>query len=308
MATCSKCKETIARKDPWLECKECHDVYHVKCLKITNKELKEAKAVDKWICEGCEDADDTEDEGGEEGTAPTKPTNVAGLALLLKDNFAKLSKEIRQLRRSQQFISDQYEDFKKMFDKLSELPSKVSALEAEMKRKDVIIQDLSDRIAKQEQYSRNCTFEIREVTRDEAEDVEDIVVKVSDALGVKVEKEEIQQAHRLPAKPGKTPTIIVQLLNRKKRDEIIACKTRLSMTAITGNNAHKNRIYIGESITGYYKDLLWNTKQWALTHNYKYTWFKKDSVMTRQAEGSKVIKIKNSKDLQNLIQNNTPKA
>lgn len=221
----------------------------------------------------------------------------------MMQNFREFRKSFVGLEKSQQFISTQYDDIIKKLDCVNEIQERVVLLEDDSAIKDREIANLNNRVAQLEQYSRNTSFEIREFNEEPNESIEDIVINVAKALNVQIDSIDIQAAHRIPTMQKKINPIIVQLNNRKKRDAIVVSKKILvlgannSVEAVSAVKTGNKRIYVGESVSQYYKDLLWKAKQWNSANDFKYAWFKKNCVMVRKGDGTKIFKIYNEGDL-----------
>lgn len=307
---CSKCNKPIERKDGRIKCVKCDDLYHLKCAEVTSREAKECR--ENWECPECTGNSETEEEEDEPGTSKNqggiKPKySIDSLANLMQENSKEMKSTLKEIKKSQTFISKQYDDIIARLDCITEMKQQIQQLEIENARKGAIIQDLSCRLVKLEQYSRNATFEIREVVKVENENIDQIVVNIAKSLDIEITPVEIQAAHRIPTKPGKTPPIIVQLSNRRKRDEILDCKKRLSISDVYPHSKSSQRIYIGESIAPFYRDLLWKAQQ-ALKPQYKYVWFKKNSVLARRDDGAPILKIQCEEDIAKMVNNAQQRA
>ena len=103
----------------------------------------------------------------------------------------------------------------------------------------------------------------------------ELVVKMSQPLGVLVNKNEISTAHRLRpkrvAKANEPPAITARLINRNLRNLIYSKRTapRRVLEKDFPVPGMKN-LFINENITQERKRLLWKTKELAKSTNYAY--------------------------------------
>lgn len=274
--SCSSCKIKIDRHEEKLACRgTCGKLFHSKCINSTEKS--------NYCCETCK---------LETAIGPIVKNCLKDLEKQLKS----IDDKFKILEDSQAFISNQYDDLDIKINTILSLQTKVNVLEATLNEKDLRIRQLEQRLAKQEQYSRRNQLEIRQADQKENENVEDLVISIAKKLDVNLMKTDIEAAHRLKSAPGKTPAIIVQTSSRKMRDQILNQKKKI----ITNNDIFGNgsgRIYIGESLCPYYKNLLWKAKCTAKITDFKYVWWNGKGVMMRKEDNSKPINIESEEVL-----------
>lgn len=290
MALCSSCSQKLPDDGLYIQCVGCNKSLHFECASIslaTFKSMGDQRRAN-WRCATCK---------GKDGGA-----KAADLKYLDK-KFAELKSG---LEKSQEFLSERYED---LFKEMSETKSVVSALNktietllVQIKEKDDTIEQLVTRVNHLEQYERKCNFEISELQVVDGERLEDTVVKVAEKLGVAIKEEEIDAVHRLPGRKGKIAPVIVQLMSRKKRDLIVNKRNSVNiLNADLIANGNNQKIFINENLTPYFKNLLWQTKSVARDKSYKYVWFKNCKVLVRKGDTDPVMRIFNAGDLAKLI-------
>jgi len=144
-----------------------------------------------------------------------------------------------------------------LFEKVSSLEVEVSRLRAKDIESNTIIQTLQDIVHRQEQYSRRDSLEISEVPVTPNESTDGIDLKIAQKMGVQLSSSDISVSHRLKANDGKTPAIIVKFISRKKRNEIFHAKKKIITREELVTCSGSGRIYIGDSLSPFYKQLLW---------------------------------------------------
>lgn len=216
---------------------------------------------------------------------------------------------MRGIAESQKFLSDTYHEIKAKLDQFDTVSKELETVKMQLIAKDVVINDLSTRLSQLEQYGRRAQLEINGVTETQQENVEEILVKVAADVGVNLSSKDIAACHRLPtrdARNRKTPNpIIVEFVSRKTRDSILQKRYDHIITnkkiGILLSGPKDERIYINESLSPFFKKLLWLAKTRASSLNYSYCWFRKDRVLAKKSElDSKVIIIQNESDLEKL--------
>lgn len=217
----------------------------------------------------------------------------------IKENQEKTDKKLNELEKSQIFISNQYDAIDKKIDSILSLKQDVVMLKNLLQKKDEEIKSLENRVLNLEQYSRRSCVEFREVIQAENEDVETIIENAAKILNIPLTRNDIDAAHRLKTAPGKTPVIIAKFHSRKIRDKFIENKRK----TITNNDVigkGSGKIYIGESLAPYYRELLWKAKMKAKAENYKFVWWKNDTILVRKEEQGPIIRIKTEEDIEKI--------
>jgi len=164
----------------------------------------------------------------------------------------ELIMEMRELHKSQQILSEEYEDMKCTLQSSTE---EVKALRSEN-------QDLKDRVKKLEdascqsqealndleQYGRRECLEFQGLAWSENENTNKLITSVSKLIEVDLSVKDIIVSHRLSGKSDSNPrpTIIARFCSRRIRDEISSHRHRLKEY----NKTHPQEcIFIYESLT-----------------------------------------------------------
>lgn len=99
------------------------------------------------------------------------------------------------------------------------------------------------------------------------------------------------------------PAIIVKFTSRRKKDAIMRAikeKKQVIRKSDVARGTHEGRVFIGDSLSPYYKKLLWMTKTAAKEKGYAHIWWK-NGVCVRKEDGAALIRIECESDL-NLLQ------
>ena len=174
---------------------------------------------------------------------------------------------------------------------MDSLKAEIKELKTDLKKKDDKIKAMEIKINESEQYSRNKNIEIHNVEEDDNENLEKVVINVAKELGVSLENSEIEIVHRVNSRNKKHPRpILVQMLSRKKRNEIIEKKKTKTVKAKDIGKKGSNIIYVNENISPFFKSKLWEAKQ-KYEGSYKYVWFSKNKILKRKTDNSKVEEV-----------------
>lgn len=272
--SCQDCLTKVKREEG-LQCTGgCQQMYHFSCASKYSSGKPDPKT---WLCNACTPSGSTE--------------------FLLK-NFQEIKDQLKSLQVNYVNLSSKLDAITALQDKVHDLELKNKLLQQSVDQKDSCISDLQKRLSNIEQYSRRLSFEIRDVQPTANESVESVVLKLADKLDVPLSSHEIQAAHRIPSVSGKTPAIIVSLMSRKKRDLIVASKKVVTNLELTG--AGSGRVWVGDSLSPYFKKLLWSARMKAKQCGYKFIWWR-NGVLVRKNENSTILKIENEADLSLII-------
>lgn len=102
--------------------------------------------------------------------------------------------------------------------------------------------------------------------------------------------DKIESVHRLKAREGKIPPIIVRFRDRSERDRWVNKRSALK----------SERIFINENLTKLQRWLFWNAKECAKEKGYKYVWMSNGKILVRRKDGAAVIRIEDESDLNHI--------
>lgn len=202
----------------------------------------------------------------------------------LKDTNSKLSE-----------LSEKYDRISVSLESVVELKKKVEVLEITLEEKNKEIQELQRSVQQNEQYMRRNQIEVGGVEELEGENVEEIVINVARKLQIQLSPSDVQASHRILSRTSPAP-IIVEFTNRKVKEALLNSKRKIFLKDDQGR-----KIYLNESLTPFYKNLLWQSKNLARDHGMKFCWFKNHKIFIKKSEtANQVFKITTLKDLMTL--------
>ena len=209
-----------------------------------------------------------------------------------------LTEEIKELRKSQQFLSEQYEDMKQMLhpkdEEVKVLQVENQYLKLHVCKLEAVTSKSHEEVNDLEQYGRRECLEFQGLAWNKNTD--DLVLHASRMVGMDLKGEEISVSHRLSPASDKNPqsTIIARFCSRKNRDAVFSQRHRLR----SHNKAHpKGRIFINESLTKINRRRFNLCLQFKKKKNIKFIWTNHGLTYLRDSEGAKAMAIKTEDDL-----------
>jgi len=215
-------------------------------------------------------------------------------------SLAQLHEEIRELKKSQPFLSEQYGDVKEKLHwknkEVKDLQVENRSLKEHVQKLEVQFSHTEEDLNDLEQYGRHEYLEFQVLAWKENENTDDLLVGVCKLLDVDLDRRDISVSHRLaPAtESNQQPTIIARFCSRKVRDSIFSQRHRLH----SYNRSHpKARMFINESLTKTNRQRFNQCLRYKNEKSFKYIWTKQGNTFLRQTEGSPVIAIKTESKL-----------
>ena len=230
---------------------------------------------------------------------------IADLKKSLDAKYSEIDVRLNDLQKSQSFICEQYENFRKVTNSLmadnTKLRNENEKLKAEVNILQRSVDQAHDDINSLEQYGRRSMFEISGIPRCDDEDVEEMVLSLCHKIGVQITPVDIEAAHRLSNKV--TANIIVLMKSRKLRNDIFQRRSQLkgvSSHDIGVTSRPPNKLFINESLTRKNKELFSKVNDFKKVNGYKFIWSRNGIIYLRQSESSKAIMVKKEADLPKL--------
>lgn len=204
--------------------------------------------------------------------------------------------EINDLKRSNDFICNQYEDLLSSFKNIQDLHKETKFLREENDNKNIRISSLESRLADLEQEKLSDSLEMAGVDLRPGEPPIEAVLRVASSLGVPLLQDDLRVVIKTQDRRQNTPDKLRATFHSlKTRDSILSLKN----AAKTLNT--KSPIFISEILTPYYKELLWKTKQLAKDNHFQFVWFKTGKLLVRKGPGDKIIHIKHENDFKKIV-------
>ena len=202
-------------------------------------------------------------------------------------SLAKIFEELKEIRKSQQFLSDQYEEAKERLataeNKITQLSKKNNDLTirtCNLEKNNKLLQMAMNDL---QQYSRRDCMEIKGIEYTANESTDEIVVNVAKKMGLTLAKADISVSHRLNYQAQEhssfhdledlPPKIIAKFMSRNVRDNFMKNKNIIKK---------EDRIYINESLTKENRQIFNNCLRYKKKHQIKYIWTKNGKTLLKE--------------------------
>lgn len=297
--TCSSCRAVFHEDEPNVNCAECSGTYHFgKCAGVTEKSFKgKSKAARKtWRCPQCRDVGPRA--SNSEGSDSELDIKSALASIIEKlDSLPILAQKVEKMEQSLQHISDRFDEFEKQVGRqeseIKELKKRVAELEAKEDMNQVVQTQLQQEVNELEFRNRQLNLEIHGIPAVAGEDLLALLNSVAEKLEVPpLAEADIQTVHRLPTKPDKVPGVIVRFTKQAVRDAWLKQKSKLK--------GSEPPMFIQENLTRHNRELLRAAKERAKDKGYRFTWHINGRILVRKDDGTRIIRIKTTTDLDRL--------
>lgn len=245
--------------------------------------------------------------------ADSEVTNETLLAILtevrintssLLEANAQLRQDLDEVKAGLSMQNTLIEELKK--DK-SVLQTKVKSLESSCATNNIRLRTLENRVQEAEDktealemYTRKNSLEIHGVPESKGEDLDEIVIKVADRVGVEVEEDEIEIVHRLPVKLKGVRPIIAKFKSHKIKSQIYFSRRKLRGTEDEDELNGAKEIYINENLTAYRRKLFAEARKRTKINKWYKTWTTDGKIFITKEKGDRAVKVNNYSELESM--------
>jgi small-conductance mechanosensitive channel len=219
-----------------------------------------------------------------------------------KAKIAEYEKKIAEMDESYNFLSAKYVQLLKQLQSLNEksnkLEKKTSVLQTDLNNVETVSEDLA-------QYLRRDCVEISGVDPSEGQSCNDIVVSLSEEMGIKIDDRDISTAHVLPTyNKNKDKKIIVKFTRRDIKNEFYTNRKKIAGRKISSlkslGKKGENKVYISESLTPKRKKLFGAVNNIKKKLNWKFIWTNNGRIYLRESDNSVSFTFDSIADLVNF--------
>lgn len=239
---------------------------------------------------------------------------------ILDDKLSPLKIQIESMSRTmsdfREFVDECNRKYEEVSQRMAQIQESNQAIQIENKAlRSTILQlernlrDVEGKYNDLEQYSRRECLEIHGIPPpdgNEEENINCIVSKIGELVGVKIDEDDISISHRLPTSAkykGKRaiPAIIAKFVRRDLKESLYRARKELKQftTSDIGYFA-ENKIFINESLTEPNKALYRNCLKVKREKDFNFIWTTNGKIYMRKDRDSRVIHIRNTCDLAKL--------
>lgn len=322
--SCGNCSLQFVQEDLFAKCSRCLMCYHLSCEQTTEGWRRKTKGErDNWICDKCT-----------KGVDHMNKVKIAGCELLALDVNATdtttlvraIVRHMQSVQESVNFISAEYDKVRQVQEETRKVVESQQCEIAELRKERAIMQVNYEQLRRyvgeserkyQEmlQYSYQEDVVIRNVPRQDNEDVLKIMQKIGSEVGCPIDKSDVSIGHRLydSKVSDKPPGIVVRFTRRETKQKLIkACREKKPKVTIFGESSSTvadNRIgpkpvLVLDHLTPYYLKLFHDAKSVCKAKNWKYVWTSNCEILCRKdgEKTSRVTVIKTADDLAQIIE------
>ncbi|CAG9790234.1 unnamed protein product [Diatraea saccharalis] len=219
----------------------------------------------------------------------------------LQKTIDSLKDQNRELKRSVEHMSDQYDEFL----------NKITKLEAERREDKKMIYHLQEKIEYLERKTKSTMLEIRNIPKISGENkkyLSNLISTIGKTINVEIDQNLIKDIYRGKSKDSSN-LIIAEFTTVIVRDNILQNVKKFNKTKIHGdklNTGHLNLkfpaqpIYISEALTSKTQKLFYQARLTQKQLKYDFCWTSHGVVYLRKHENSPHIKIISETDIENL--------
>ena len=198
--------------------------------------------------------------------------------------------------------------FQSEFDKRD---AEIAALKEEVGSLKKLVARQADAVDEMEQYSRRNILNFNGLSESEDEDSVQLGIDLAKAVGVTVQKSEIDRAHRIGPKGKKTATgepihrpLIVKFTNYTKREEVYDARRKLKdarparTTSLAGKELKK--VFVTDNLTRKNQKVMFRARELRRSGVLWAAWSDGCQMKVKVKQGGPTHKIKSEEDLETL--------
>ncbi|XP_074628648.1 uncharacterized protein LOC141886387 [Acropora palmata] len=219
--------------------------------------------------------------------------------LELKSSIKALTERCNELEKSQDFVSKKYDTAiaalqsvkseisnldKKHTTIVNSLEEKLGELAGTTDRQDQSLYRVESALDETQQYLRRDCLEINVVPISSYENPNQLVKEVGLLAGVEIDDRHIAAAHKLPDSKNVKNCLIVNFIQRDKREELYKHRKNLvgkNISHLPSVEDGNGKIFINESLTSYRKRLFGRIREYKRNNNLKYLWTSNGKIMLK---------------------------
>ena len=227
------------------------------------------------------------------------------LEKILDEKLSPLSEQLKEALAMVNSLNTKYDKMEETLVVLQEenkaLKEEHASLKAQVLSSANDLKSVQKSLNDLEQYTRRNSVEIRGIPlpkESQEEDTNEIVLQLSQKMGIPLERKDISVSHRIRSRSSVDPAIIVKFVRRKVRERLYRARKRLkSITTADFGFSVEKKIFINESLTPKNKELFKDCLRFKKDKSYKFLWTNAGKIFLRRNADSPVILINSSVDI-----------
>lgn len=221
-----------------------------------------------------------------------------------RTDLREINTELKSISDGMNFMNKEFEEIKLKLQSVVSENAVLKKEKAELSQKcDTMAGLLKEnelRLVQCEQYSRRFNIEVKGIPKTETENVNDLVFKLGDLIGEQITLSDIETCHRVPTRDTTKSNMIVQFQRRQKRDSVLDKAKKKRITCQDFGLPETSPVYVNEHLCPALKKLLGMAVSKKREHQWRYVWVRNSKIFARKADGTPVITISDSGDLDKI--------
>ena len=215
-------------------------------------------------------------------------------------------KEIQELKDSQAFISEKFEELSKRTKILEEESVSNTSRFHVLKLSVDNAQSMHETVAKQvediDRKQRLDVLEFHNIPNEMRENTTAIVENVCNLLDINIDENDIVYSHRKFKNTGeKISPILVKFNSRNTRDKIYGARAKLRTASNFMKTKGLSNVFIVENLTDRKRRLFFKAREIKREKGYAFLWSKHGKIFSMKTSSSPVILLENADDFKTMV-------
>lgn len=309
VVSCNTCGRGINKRGQGVQCGKCSLSFHTLCAKINDHQYQVLQSdFIIWHCEKCraEHPSDTRTPLTSFEQLSGNLESIPWFETLKTKILTEINSKFDAILKSVTFCSDKISDFELKMNQMNEKIKTIDNLQKEnldLKNK---IATLDMRVNDMEQYSKLNNLIIHNIPESRSENVLDVVKTIADRIGVPINSDEIDMAHRLKSNStsntSRPKNIVVKFISRLTKERFLTSFRQNKNFSTSNLNiaGPDQQIFINEHLSQFNNQLFKDARHKLKQNGFKYVWTKNCRIFARKEDTSRIKSIQCTGDIEKL--------
>jgi predicted RNase H-like nuclease (RuvC/YqgF family) len=312
MLKCNHCGDELLEEE--IVCNGCQENYHFSCsISETTYRAKSKEGRAAWRCQSCRDkkkkATTSSSAVGKGALTRSQSGSTTPVEYELEKEISELEGELNpslkvllvKVLRSVQFMSDKFDEMKKTVEESvkenKELKKEIQSLREVIEKKDTVIDGLTSKINKLQQYKKRKFMEIHGVDSDPGISPSAQYEQIAKTIGV--DNTDVKDVQRIQLK--KSTMLLVKYREETQRNECLDKGKKWWRDLSSDEKKKSNRLYFNESLIPEFRNLLREVRIKGRLENVKYIWVKNGRILVRKEDQGRVYSISTESEMRKVF-------
>lgn len=223
--------------------------------------------------------------------------------LSLRPLVESLKETVNDIQQSVAFFSADYDRILKLATANEQngkaLQVEVSQLKSTVQQQATELQEVRAALNDNEQHSRLANLEVHGQKVSPGENLMSFATSLAAQLQIpRFGNADILAIHRLPARPDKTPPILIRFASVSMKEAWMEARGALRSRIQAGSLP---KLYLNDNLTRANKELFWQARQRGKERGYKFVWVSRAKIYAKKAEGCVPIRVNHQLDIEKIV-------